>query len=124
MPLYNDDRTLSDFRGMPYFPRPIKKGKTGGDIVKASSVLDLVLKNIKDKHSKSSILEIIAQNWRACVDAKLAEKSFVHNVVGNTILIGTLNPMIKQALVFKEKKILENITKLDGCANIAKIRFI
>ncbi len=124
MPLNKDSQILSDFRGMPYFPTFSKNRKTGGQPLKAASLTNLILQTIKAKHSKTSALENLSQNWHICAGTKFADKSFVYNIKGNVVFVSAINSQIKQMISFSEKKILANITKIEGCENITKIRFV
>lgn len=123
MPLYRDTRLLNDFREMPYFIDSTKPRKSGGKVMRADSLTDAILERLSAKMAYVSTLETISENWSMCVDAKLANKSFVYNVLGEIVFVSTINAQVKQAIVFNQTKILAKIRQLQGCENITKIRF-
>ncbi len=124
MPLMPDSRILSDFREMPFCESSSIPRKSGGTFIRADSLTESILAKIASKMSHKSQLETICQNWKTCVDAKFADKSFVHNVKGNIVFVSTINAQVKQAISFSEKKILARVKLLENCQSITKIRFV
>jgi len=123
MPLYRDTRLLNDFREMPYFVDSTKPRKSEGKVMRADALTDAILQRLSAKMVHASTLETISENWNMCVAAKLANKSFVYNVLGDIVFVSTINAQVKQAIVFNQTKILAKIRQLQGCENITKIRF-
>ncbi len=123
MPLYRDSKLLSDFREMPYFEDLSMPRRSNGKVVKADFFVDTILQRLSEKIKKVSTLDIVSENWKTCVDAKFANKSFVYNVVNDIVFVSTINAQVKQAIVFNQIKILAKIRQLQGCENIKKIRF-
>ncbi len=124
MPLANDSQTLSEFRGTPYAPPISKARKTRGVPVLAGSFTNAVLASINEKLKYQSTGETVARHWNECIDARLVGKCSVNSVRANIVFVAAANAQVRQMLAFAEKRILAKIVKLDGCKNVAKIRFV
>ncbi len=124
MPLAKNSRILCDFRGMPFVESFSKNRDTNGEPMRADSLANAIVAEISEKLRKSSTTEILRSNWDNCIDKRFVGKCGVYKVSGNVAFISTINAQVKQNIVFSEKKILLQISKIDGCKGITKIRFI
>lgn len=124
MPLNEDSRILSDFRGMPYREKISRARSTGGAPMRSDKVVEKLMARISAKVKSKSSFETIVENWQKCVPPKFAGKSSPANMRAGILYACAQNPQVRQELQFSARSILKKINALDGCSAVKTLKFI
>ena len=122
MPLHQDSPELSAFRQIPHTFSSMKKRDTGGCPESSKSLARKFLSKLNGLLENESHKAV--RYWASCVPKPFSDKCSPRNVRDGVLYVEVCNAAARQELAFMERKILQQLKKIEGCSDVKKIRFL